>query len=97
MIHWPCGKQNLNSPCMAKNVEQCTKKFPKHFIDNNIIKSGYPLYRRRNDGRTIHFTKNKWANNINLASHINLEVCSTVLCVKLLCDKILFFFIFILY
>ena len=42
MIHWPCGQQNLNSPCMDKNVEQCTKKFPKHFIDNNIIKSGYP-------------------------------------------------------
>ena len=48
---------------MDKNVEQFTKKFPKKFIDLTIITPGYLLYRRRNDGRTIDFTKNKWANN----------------------------------
>ena len=95
MIHGPCGQQNINSPCMDKNVEQSTKKFPKQFINNTIIISGYPLYRRRNDGRTIHYSKNKWVNNmfvvpynpyllLKFNSHINLEVCSSVLCVKYL-------------
>ena len=95
MIHRPCGQQNINSPCIDKNVEQCTKKFPKQFIDNTIITSGYSLYRRRNDGRTIHFTKNKWTNItfvvpynpyllLKFNVHINLEVCSTVLYVKYL-------------
>ena len=95
MIHGPCGQKHINSPCMDKNVEQCTKKFPKQFIDNTIITSGYPLYRRRNNGRTIHYTKNKWANNtfvvpynpyllLKFNSHINLEVSLTVLCVKYL-------------
>ena len=53
------------------------------------------LCRRRNDERTNHFTKNKWANNtfvvpynpyllLKFNSNMNLEVCSTVLCVKYL-------------
>ena len=33
MIHGNYGQQNLNSPCIDKNVENCTNKFPRKFID----------------------------------------------------------------
>ncbi|CAN7002724.1 unnamed protein product [Brassica oleracea var. botrytis] len=46
MIHGPCGVINPKSPCMENNV--CTKKFPRAYNDyTSIDKSGYVLYRRR--------------------------------------------------
>lgn len=46
MIHGPCGTINLNSTCMNNN--QCTKHFPKPFIqETQTDTDGYPLYRRR--------------------------------------------------
>jgi len=52
MIHGPCGAAYPNAPCMKDGV--CTKKYPKEFVDETQTNSdGYPIYRRRNDGRTI--------------------------------------------
>ena len=52
MMHGPCGAMNPSSPCMKDSV--CQKHFPKNFNettrkDNN----GYPIYRRRDDGRYV--------------------------------------------
>ncbi|XP_010436551.1 PREDICTED: uncharacterized protein LOC104720328 [Camelina sativa] len=52
MIHGPCGPMNRDSVCM--NNGKCTKFFPKPYMDNTIVDdAGYPLYRRRNDGRVV--------------------------------------------
>ncbi|CAN0602662.1 unnamed protein product, partial [Ectocarpus sp. 12 AP-2014] len=54
MIHRPCGLLNSQSPCMQNGV--CTKKFPKPFRNDTAMDGdSYPLYRRRNDGRTVTF------------------------------------------
>ncbi|KAL6576603.1 hypothetical protein OROMI_010879 [Orobanche minor] len=52
MIHGPCGVANKNAPCMSEN--ECTKFFPKEFVDcTTFSDEGYPIYRRRDTGRII--------------------------------------------
>ena len=52
MIHGPCGRLAPNAPCMQNGV--CSKNYPKYFTDVTMEdKNGYPLYRRRDNGRTI--------------------------------------------
>lgn len=52
MVHGPCGLANPSSPCMVKG--KCTKKFPKDFCtDTHVNKDGLPVYRRREDGRSV--------------------------------------------
>ena len=47
MVHGPCGRLNLNSPCMDER-HMCTKKYPRAFINETQTgDDGYPLYRRR--------------------------------------------------
>lgn len=93
MIHGPCGQMNLQSPCM--DGDKCSKKIPKDFVDETILNvNGYPLYRRRNNGRTIlknnFFLDNRWVVPYNkwlskkYAAHVNVEICSTVSSVKYL-------------
>lgn len=96
MIHGPCGKTNINSPCMNISTGKCSKKFPKSFNEStNFNTTGYPLYRRRNDGKEIKFSKNRTANNtyvvpynpyllLKFNCHINVEVCSTLSAIKYL-------------
>jgi hypothetical protein len=51
MVHGPCGKWNPDSPCMKDG--KCTKKFPKAFQAETVIRhDGYPVYARPNDGRS---------------------------------------------
>jgi hypothetical protein len=96
MIHGPCGTLNRNSPCMQE--QKCAKEFPKLFIPETVIPDdGYIQYRRRQDGKTIRknlsggrivTVDNRWVVPYNpyllkrFNSHINVEICSTVMAVK---------------
>ena len=52
MMHGPCGRSNPDVPCMKDGV--CSKRFPKNFTnETKQADDGYPVYRRRNDGRTV--------------------------------------------
>lgn len=52
MMHGPCGNAKLHSPCMKDG--RCTKHFPKEFVsESHVDENGYPLYRRRDDGRKV--------------------------------------------
>ncbi|XP_057463821.1 uncharacterized protein LOC130753661 [Actinidia eriantha] len=51
MVHGPCGAQNPNAPCLDNNG-RCTKRYPIAFAKGTTMdQDGYPIYRRRNDGR----------------------------------------------
>ncbi|XP_051176773.1 uncharacterized protein LOC127291617 [Leptopilina boulardi] len=50
-VHGPCGKENMNSPCMDPEKKVCTKNYPKPFCSETTYGSkNYPELRRRNDG-----------------------------------------------
>ncbi|KAF7827231.1 uncharacterized protein G2W53_018395 [Senna tora] len=93
MIHGPCGAANYNFPCMVDG--RCSKHFPKKILDRTTVdENGYPLYRRRDDGRAIE------KNEINLDNrfvvpynpqllllfnaHINVESCNQSRAIKYL-------------
>jgi hypothetical protein len=85
MVHGPCGKYNPNSPCMKNGV--CSKHYPKEYNEETTIDGfGFPVYRRRNNGRYVvkngvHLD-NKWIMPHNMAllkmlqAHINVEWCN---------------------
>ncbi|XP_021754741.1 uncharacterized protein LOC110720016 [Chenopodium quinoa] len=93
MTHGPCGALNPKCPCMQGG--RCSKYYPKNFnSETSIGEDGYPIYRRRNDGRTT--TKNGITidntfivpYNVDLLvkyqAHINVEVCNKYTCTKYL-------------
>lgn len=52
VIHGPCGLANQSSPCMRDG--KCSKYYPKNFQASTIVdQEGFPVYRRRRNGRTI--------------------------------------------
>lgn len=56
MIHGPCGTVNPNCACMidVNGQKRCSKFFPKEFaMQTTIDQNGYPIYKRRDDGRTV--------------------------------------------
>ncbi|XP_074361234.1 uncharacterized protein LOC141701490 [Apium graveolens] len=82
MIHGPCGVDNTYSPCMVKG--RCMRHFPKRFNGNTYSDDcGFPIYRRRNTGRSIKkkgvFLDNRFVVPFNrdllvlFQCHINLE------------------------
>ncbi|CAH9128704.1 unnamed protein product [Cuscuta epithymum] len=52
MMHGPCGPGVKSSPCMVNG--KCTKHFPKPWCsETKVDDDGYPVYRRRKNGRTV--------------------------------------------
>ncbi|XP_057297346.1 uncharacterized protein LOC130627125 [Hydractinia symbiolongicarpus] len=93
MVHGPCGYLNPNSSCMKEG--NCSKNFSKEFSNSTILNAnGYPLYRRRNNGRTFQIRNmeldNRWIVPYNpyltekYHAHINVEACVSIKSVKYL-------------
>lgn len=93
MVHGPCGAMNRKSPCMIDGM--CSKFYPKQFTAcTNVNEEGYPVYRRRDDGRIIEKGGNRFNNrhivpyNANLLlkyqSHLNVEWCNQSRSIKYL-------------
>jgi hypothetical protein len=93
MMHGPCGSSHPDAPCMKDGV--CSKKFPRAFASESSQDSnGYPVYRRRVDGRSVR-NKGKFLDNRYVVpynpyltekynAHINIEICSSIASVKYL-------------
>ncbi|XP_066923007.1 uncharacterized protein, partial [Clytia hemisphaerica] len=93
MIHGPCGAINPNSPCMEDG--HCSKEYPKEFSDETIMaNNGYPIYKRREDGRTVTVRNmeldNRWVVPYNpwaskkYNCHINVEACTSIKAIQYL-------------
>ena len=101
LTHGPCGEANLNAPCMIPNPsgsgQICSKKFPKAFNAETVVnEDGYPVYRRRQDGRTwikkVRGREVPMDNRyvvpyspflaLKYNAHINVEVCASVQAIK---------------
>nr|XP_048318610.1 uncharacterized protein LOC125418353 [Ziziphus jujuba var. spinosa] len=93
MMHGPCGNSRKNSLCMLDG--RCTKHFLKRYVDCiTVDEDGYPIYRRRDNGRTIE--KNGTALNnryvvphnryllLKYGAHMNVEWCNQSRTIKYL-------------
>ncbi|KAK4592722.1 hypothetical protein RGQ29_017025 [Quercus rubra] len=93
MVHGPCGSINSRAGCMIEN--KCTKHFPKKFCSQTTIdEDGFPIYKRRSNGRFVEINEVKLDNrfivphNIELLvkfqAHINVEWCNRSRSIKYL-------------
>ena len=63
MMHGPCGSLNLKNVCMKKGC--CKNHYPREFaFETTMAKDGYPIYRRRDDGKRVkvrgQMLDNRW-------------------------------------
>ena len=74
---------------------KCSKKYSRNFQENTTEnEDGYPIYRQRNNGRTVEVNKiqldNRWVVPYNpylttkYDCHINVEICSSITAIKYL-------------
>ncbi|XP_074297506.1 uncharacterized protein LOC141628239 [Silene latifolia] len=93
MVHGSCGDANRSCPCMVNNT--CSKKYPKSFNKGTTLdQNGYPVYRRRENKRTIKKGDNYMDNRsivlynpgllLMFDAHINVEWCNTARAIKYL-------------
>jgi len=93
MVLGPCGILQPKSPCMKEG--KCSRFYPKMFHPQTILDSnGYPIYCRRNDGRTISkngvIIDNRYIVPYNAKllrkyqAHINIEWCNQNTSIKYL-------------
>jgi hypothetical protein len=93
MMHGPCGDAFPNAPCMEDG--KCKKQYPCKFQSEMVTNvNGYPIYRRKDTGRTILVHRveldNHWVvvHNVYLSTkydvHINVEVYNNIHAVKYL-------------
>ncbi|XP_031106166.1 uncharacterized protein LOC116010797 [Ipomoea triloba] len=93
MVHGPCGHAKRNSPCMVNN--KYSKHFPNKIInESQFDQDGYPLYRRRDDGRTVKKNGIELDNRyivphnryllLRFKAHCNVEWCNQSRSIKYL-------------
>ena len=93
MMHGPCGALNSRNVCMQNGT--CKNYYPRPFnAETQQGKDSYPIYRRRDNGRTAQVRgetlDNRWVVPYNpyllrrYNCHINVEVCSSIKAVKYL-------------
>ncbi|XP_057432625.1 uncharacterized protein LOC130725408 [Lotus japonicus] len=93
MLHGPCGREFLKSPCMSEG--KCTKFFPKKFQESTVIdEDGYPLYKRRDTGIYVEKKGIRMDNSFVVPynpqllmlynGHINVEYCNKSNAIKYL-------------
>ena len=93
MIHGPCGMANQSSPCMRDG--RCSKYYPKKFQASTVVdQEGFPIYRRRKNGRTIekgdilfdnsHVVPHNPTLLLRYQAHINMEWCNQTSSIKYL-------------
>uniref|UniRef100_A0A0R0HST2 ATP-dependent DNA helicase n=1 Tax=Glycine max TaxID=3847 RepID=A0A0R0HST2_SOYBN len=93
MVHGPCGIIRSESPCMKEG--KSSRFYPKMFQPRTLLDAnGYPVYRRRNDGRTISkngvIIDNRHIVPYNpkllkkYQAHVNIEWCNQSTSIKYL-------------
>ena len=88
MVHGPCGPKCLKDG-------KCSKKYPRPWQpETSVENDGYPIYRRRDNGRVFQKGVTTFSNrdvvpynpylSARYECHINVEVCTSITAVKYL-------------